>query len=140
MATKFTEVSPVLSPDGRWLAYGSDESGQLEIYVVPFPNTSAAKRAVSTRGGTEPQWSHSGKELFYRDGAKNLVAVEVKTNPTFSLGRSMKLFPAAGFAYGFAVAPDDRRFLMIRPLATRMPDKLIFVDNWFEELKAKSRK
>jgi eukaryotic-like serine/threonine-protein kinase len=145
VATKFSEVAPALSPDGRWLAYASRESGQYEIYVVPFPNTAAAKWPVSTRGGTEPLWSHSGKELFYRDGAGNLMTVDVKTNPTFSLGRSRELFPADGFAsdergLDYAVAPDDRRFLMIRPLAASSPDKLIVVDNWFEELKAKSQK
>jgi len=145
VATKFTEVAPTLSPDGRWLAYTSNESGRYEIYVVPFPNTGAAKWAVSTRGGTEPQWSHSGRELFYRDGSRNLVAVAIGTMPTFSLGGSTALFPAAGFAYDelglvYAVAPDDRRFLMIRPVAGSAPDKLIVVENWFEELKAKSRR
>ena len=144
VATKFTEVSPALSPDGRWLAYTSNESGQYEIYVVPFPNTGDAKWMVSMHGGTEPLWSHSGRELFYRD-AKNLVAVAVKTSPTFSLGRSATLFPSAGFASyyvtpQYAVAPNDRRFLMVRLLATGTPDKLVVVDNWFEELKAKSRK
>jgi hypothetical protein len=145
VATKSAEVSPAVSPDGRWLAYASNESGQFEIYVVPFPNTGAAKWAVSTHGGREPLWSHSGPELFYRDGAKNLAAVEVKTNPTFSLGRTATLFPVAGFASFYsgqqhAVAPDDRRFLMFRPLATGTPDNLIVVENWFEELKAKARK
>jgi eukaryotic-like serine/threonine-protein kinase len=145
VATRFTEVAPAISPDGRWLAYSSNQSGQFEIYVVPFPNTAAAKWAVSTRGGTEPLWSHSGKELFYRDVGGNLVAVEVRTAPTFSLGRSTALFPAGGY-YSFervaqyAVAPDDRRFLMIRQVAGGAPDELIVVDNWFEELKAKSRK
>jgi hypothetical protein len=129
----------------RWLAYASNESGQYEIYIVPFPNSGAAKWAVSTRGGTEPQWSHSGSELFYRDASGNLVAVEIRTTPTFSLGRSMALFLAGGFASNelrreYAVALDDRRFLMIRPLAANAPDKLIVVDNWFEELKAKLRK
>jgi Tol biopolymer transport system component len=145
VATKFTEIAPAISPDGRWLAHSSSESGQYEIYVVPFPNTSAAKWAVSTRGGIEPLWSHSGKELFYRDGAGNLVAVEVETTPTFSAGRSTALFPASGYyssAGGaqYAVAPDDRRFLMIRQVAASAPDQLIVVDNWFEELKAKSKK
>jgi Tol biopolymer transport system component len=145
VATKFTEVAPALSPDGRWLAYTSNESGQSEIYVVPFPNTRAAKWAVSTRGGTEPQWSHSGRELFYRDGSGNLMAVAIGTTPTFSLGGSTVLFPAAGFAFDefgleYAAASDDRRFLMIRPLAASGSDKLIVVENWFEELKAKSRK
>jgi eukaryotic-like serine/threonine-protein kinase len=143
VATKFTEVSPAISPNGRWLAYASDESGQFEIYVVPFPNTSASKSAVSTRGGSEPLWSHSGNELFYRDRSGNLVAVEVKTTPTFSHGRSTPLFSAGGFSsgewgLGYAVAPGDQRFLMIRP--TGPPDKLIVVENWFEELKAKSQK
>jgi len=133
-------MSPAISPNGRWLAYSSDESGQLEVYVVPFPNTSEAKWAVSTRGGTEPEWSHSGSELFYRDGAKNLVAVGVKTNPTFSLGRSAVLFSTAAPYPRFTVAPDDRRFLTIRPQVTGPPDKLIVVENWFEELKAKLRK
>ena len=145
VATRFTEVAPALSPDGRWLAYTSNESGRYEIYVVPFPNTGAAKWAVSTRGGTEPQWSHSGKELFYRDGSRNLVAVTIGTTPTFSLGGSTALFSAAGFAFDefgsvYAVAPDDQRFLMIRPNTANGSDELIVVENWFEELKAKSRK
>ena len=145
VATEFVETAPAISPDGRWLAYTSNESGQSEIYVVPFPNTAAAKWAVSTRGGTEPLWSHSGKELFYRDGAGNLVAVEVQSTPTFSLGRSTALLPAAAF-YSFvggaqyAVGPDDRRFLMIRQATGNAPDELIVVDNWFEELKSKSHK
>jgi serine/threonine-protein kinase len=142
VATSFTETSPAISPDGRWLAYSSNESGHYEIYVVPFPNTGSQRWVVSTRGGTEPLWSHRGSELFYRDGAGYLVAVEVKTNPTLSLGRSTPLFPAAGFdsllwAARYAVAPDDRRFLMIRPVAASAPDKLIVVDNWFEELKSR---
>lgn len=145
VATKFTEISPALSPDGRWLAYTSNESGQYEIYVVPFPNTGAAKWGVSTHGGTEPRWSHSGSKLFYRDLGSDLVAVEVKTNRTFSPGPSTALFPAGGFASDerqpqYDVSSDDRRFLMIRPVAAGSADKLIVVDNWFEELKAKSRK
>jgi len=145
LATPFTEMSPAFSPNGRWLAYVSNETGADEIYVVPFPNTGAGKWAISAGGGTEPLWSHRGNELFYRDASGDLVAVEVHTNPTFSLGRSVALFPAAGFSFlrftpQYAVALDDRRFLMIRPLQTGAPDKLIVVENWFEELRAKSRK
>src|SRR5881396_653265 len=145
VATPFTEMSPAFSPNGRWLAYVSNETGADETYVVPFPNTGAGKWAISAGGGTEPLWSHRGNELFYRDASGDLVAVEVHTNPTFSLGRSVALFPAAGFSSlrftpQYAVALDDRRFLMIRPLQTGAPDKLIVVDNWFEELRAKSRK
>jgi serine/threonine-protein kinase len=145
VATRFTEVSPAPSPDGRWLAYTSSESGQNEVYVVPLPNTGAGKWVVSRRGGGEAQWSRSGKELFYRDGAGNLVAVEVRAASSFSLGPSVVLFPAGGFrrdetAREYAVSPDGRRFLMIRPLTTAAPDKLIVVENWFEELQARSRK
>jgi serine/threonine-protein kinase len=145
VATAFTETSPTLSPDGRWLAYVSNETNRNEIYVVPFLGAKAAKWAVSSHGGTEPQWSHSGSELFYRDGFGNLVAVEVKTTPTFSLVRSTVLFPAGGF-HAFLLAPqyatstDDQRFLMIRPQAASVPDELIVVENWFEELRARSRK
>jgi serine/threonine-protein kinase len=143
VASKVIQVSPTLSRDGRWLAYDSNESGIPEVYVVPFPNTGTAKWAAG--GGTEPQWSRSGKELFYRDASGRLVAVEVKTRPTFSLGRSTPLFSAAGFESNqfvpqYDVSLDGRRFLMIRPIAASASDKLIVVDNWFEELKAKSRK
>src|SRR5213080_2860591 len=139
VATTFTEMSPAFSPDGRWLAYSSNETGEDAIYVVPFPNTSAGKWAISTGAGTEPVWSHRGNELFYRDGSGNLVAVAVNTTPRFSLGRSTALFSAAGFTSfrftpKYAVAPDDQRFLMIRPLETST-DKLIVVENWFEELR-----
>ena len=145
VSTRFMEAAPTLSPDGRFLAYTSNETGDYEIYVVPFPNTGAAKWAVSSRGGTEPAWSHSGRELFYRDGSLNLVAVDVKTTPTFSLGQSTVLFPVGGYRSRtldpeYAVSPDDRRFLMIRRFVPNAPDKLIVVENWFEELKTKSRK
>jgi serine/threonine protein kinase/Tol biopolymer transport system component len=141
VSSKFTENDPEVSPDGRWLAYSSNESNAFEIYVVPFPNTHAGKWVVSNHGGTEPRWSHSGGELFYRDGAGNLISVQVQTNPTFSIGRATALFStrqySSDFSPSYAVSPDDRRFLMIRPLTTGGFDKLIVVDNWFEELKAK---
>jgi hypothetical protein len=142
VATKFTEISPALSPNGRWLAYVSNETGKDEIYVVPFPNTGTSRRAISEGGGTEPVWSHRGSELFYRNASGNLIAVKVNTSPTFSLGGTTVLFPAAGFASNrfnpqYAVALDDRRFLMVRPLKTGTPDKLIFVQNWVQELKSK---
>jgi serine/threonine protein kinase/Tol biopolymer transport system component len=139
VASKFTEGPPAISPDGRWLAFSSHESGRTEVYVVPFPNTTVAKWAISSQGGEEPIWSHSGRELFYRDGAGNLVAVEVRTTPTFSVGRSTALFSAAGFRSAspqpqYAVSPDDRRFLMIRPFAGTTAEQLIAVENWREAI------
>ncbi len=141
VATRFTEESPAFSPDGRWLAYSSDESGEKQVYVVPFPNTSGAKWPISNRGGKEPLWAHSGRELFYRDDDGNMVAVAVQTTPTFSPGRSTALFQAGGyvsraFPAQYAVSRDDRRFLMIRPLPIA-PDELVVVENWFQELQSK---
>jgi Tol biopolymer transport system component len=145
VATKFDDTAPALSPDGRWLAYTSNESGRYEIYVVPFPDTRAAKWAVSTRGGTEPVWSHRGNELFYRDDSGNLVAVAVSTTPSFSPGKSTVLFPAAGYeadrtARQYAVAPDGRRFLMVRLVSVQSAEQLVVVENWFTELNATPRK
>jgi dipeptidyl aminopeptidase/acylaminoacyl peptidase len=140
--SKYTEAEPALSPDGRWLAYISDESGRPEVYVVPFPNAGAARWNVSTRGGTEPQWSHRGNELFYRDGAGNMVSVEVRTTPSFALGASKVLFPASGYAayaghQQYSVSRDDKRFLMVRPFGPEQSPKLVLVKNWAAELKGK---
>jgi serine/threonine-protein kinase len=144
VATRFTEFTPAISPDSKWLAYSSNESGRYEVYVVPFPNVKAAKWIVSTAGGTEPRWSHRGNELFFRDAAGNMVAVEVRTNPVFSVTRTTILFSASRFesfeaSPEYDVSADDQRFLMLRPLAGSDPERLIVVENWFEELKAKSR-
>ena len=144
-ATKFSALSPTLSPDDRWLAYSSNETGRDEVYVVPFPNAGSAKWMVSTRGGTEPLWSHRGNELFYRDGAGNMVSAEVKTSPTFSLGATAVLFPASLYAAydlhrQYDISKDDSRFIMIRQIGATSTEQLVVVDNWFEELKAKARK
>ena len=112
LATGFSERNPRLSPDGRWLAYKSNETGREEIYVVPFPNAGEAKWAVSTSGGTEPAWSHSGRELFYRNGLGEMVAVEIETEPTFAPGQPEVLFSATEFRSSnnrpqYDVTPDD---------------------------------
>jgi tRNA A-37 threonylcarbamoyl transferase component Bud32 len=144
VATKFRELSPTLSPDGKWMAYMSDESGRDEIYVVPFPNVASAKWPISTQGGEEPLWSHSGHEIFYRDGAGNLVSLAVHTSPTFSAGATTTLFPARAYAANNArreydVSADDKRFIFIRAVGGAVADKLIVVENWFEELKNKAK-
>ena len=140
VATESREVQPTLSPDGRWLAYMSRETGSFEVYVVPFPNAGDAKWAVSTRGGAEPVWSHSGRELFYRNGLGEMVAVPVETEPTFSVGQPEVLFPATEFRSNaehpqYDVTPDDQRFIMIRQIGEDVTGKLILVQNFFEELK-----
>ena len=86
VATTAEETGPSLSHDGRWLAYAADETGRKEIYVRPFPNTEDGKWLVSTNGGIEPAWAHSGRELFYRDGSGNVVAVTfTSTGTTFEV-------------------------------------------------------
>ena len=145
MVSRFSEFNPSLSPDGRWLAYASVEGGRYDVRVVPFPKTDSAKWIISPHGGTEPRWAHSGKELFYRDQDDNMVAVEVKTAPSFVVGASKVLFAADSYRAKagdrrYDVAPDDKHFLMIRPASGPPKDKLIVVENWFEELKAKPTK
>ena len=143
--TPFADQSPAISRDGRWIAYSSNESGRFEIYVVPFPNAGAAKWTVSTDGGSEPIWAHSGRELFYRTGSGNLVSVQVSSSPTFSLGAAKVLFSASEYSAspshrGYDVSHDDSRFLMVRQRRGTEADNVNVVENWFEELKTLSKK
>jgi Tol biopolymer transport system component len=140
LSTNFSERHPALSPDGHWLAYTSNETGRDEVYVVPFPDVTSAKWPISTLGGFEPLWAHSGRELFYRgDGALNSVAVTTGTK--FSAGATTKLFPSLGIFpgggnhQGYDVSPDDKRFIFPKLLGTQVSDKIIVVENFLEELK-----
>ncbi len=136
------ELSPALSPDGRWLAYASDESGTSEIYVRPFPEVATARWQASTAGGREPVWSHSGRELYYVNARNELIAAEVRPGPAFSLGRQTVLFTTTGLQLNgalpsYAITPDDRRFLMVREGTTTETSELIVAENWLEELQAR---
>lgn len=131
------EHSPAVSPDGRWLAYVSDEGGQNEIYVRSFPIPGNPVQ-VSSGGGREPRWASSGRELFYR-GQRGMVAVPVSTSPSFRAGRGTVLFddkPYLSHEIGAAydVHPDGRRFLMVR-LGSEGP-QVVVVLNWFAQLRA----
>jgi eukaryotic-like serine/threonine-protein kinase len=147
--SRFEEYSPTQSPDGRWVAYVSEESGQQEVFVRPFPNAQAARWQVSRAGGSEPVWAHNGRELFYRNAAFDLVAAEVATTPSFRVVGEHVLFSTRDYlpirnslnqsmAYnrGYTASPDDRSFLFVRPRPGAQ-SQLIMVTNWFEELKAK---
>jgi Tol biopolymer transport system component len=137
--TPFDEGSPTLSPDGRWLAYSSDASGRYEIYVQAYPEL-GGRSQISTEGGTEPVWSRNGRELFYRSGDK-MMAVEIDTRSGFSAGKPKSLFqglyqPTPILDANYDVAPDGRRYLMIKPGAEEQaPTQVNVVLNWFEELK-----
>jgi len=118
VSTSANERSPAFSPDGRWLAYVSDESGRDEIYVQPYPSLDR-KFTVSTRGGRDPVWSRDGRELFFRNG-DIMMAAGVATSPSFS-ATPRELFrgqfdtePGLSGSHSYDVSPDSRRFLMIQ--------------------------
>ena len=138
-------IGPALSPDGRWLAYVSNETGARQVYVKPFPNVDGGRWQISTNGGDQPLWAHSGNELFYKNAQQELVAVAISTTPTFTQEEHTPLFtlppgiPLPNTAT-YSIGLDDQRFLMLRVAnlqdATRGRE-LMVVENWFEELKAK---
>jgi Tol biopolymer transport system component len=140
--TPFTESAPRFSPDGRWMAYISDESGHREIYVQPYPGP-GGKWQISTDGGMEPVWNPNGRELFYRSGGR-MMAVEITTQPGFAAGKPRVLFegqyqPTPVTFPNYDVSPDGQRFLMLKPseLGQGAPTQINVVLNWFEELKQK---
>ena len=139
LRTSFYEAVPQFSPDGRWLAYVSDESGRFEIYVQPYPGP-GGKYQISTDGGTEPLWNPNGRELFFRSGGR-MMAVDITTQPGFSAGKPRMLFEGAYLVLtttvpSYDVSPDGQRFLMLKPIEqTQATTQINIVQNWFEELK-----
>ncbi len=132
LRSPFNEVWPNFSPDGRWLAYASDESGRYEIYVRSFPGPGGMWQ-VSANGGGNPRWSGDGQELFYRNADK-LMVVQITTSPTFNAAKPQLLFQGS-FA-GYDVSPDGQRILAIQAVEPGQPGTQInVVLNWFEELK-----
>ena len=142
--TQFSERNAEISPDGRWLAYQSNESGVFEIYVRPFPDVNAGRWQISTGGGEKPLWARSGGELFYLTLTESLMSVPLQVGASFTFGNAgialEEPYFAAVFADGrtYDVSPDGRRFLMIKEFGRAgetAPAQLIFVENWVEELK-----
>jgi serine/threonine-protein kinase len=141
LQTRFVETDAALSADGRWLTYQSDESGQNEIHVRPFPNVDGGHWQVSSTGGAKPIWAPSGRELFYLSPTNAMMAVSVQANATFTHGTPRKLFDTTYFqAIGrqYDVSRDGQRFLMIKeaPRGDRPdgPAHMVVVLNWLEEL------
>jgi len=137
--TKSTLLNIALSPDGKWLAYTSNESGSVELYVTSFPDA-RAKSVVSRGGGTEPRWSRDGRELFFVSGGR-LNVVSVPRGATFNPGNPQVLFPLAGYRRArnrpqYDVSPDGQRFVMIRDRANAGGRGVVYVENWFSELRA----
>jgi serine/threonine-protein kinase len=141
-ATAARETAPTLSPDGRWIAFVSNETGSNEVYVQSFPDAGGRKWPVSSSGGSEPLWSRDGRELFYRNGANEMVAVAVAGTTTPPLGRQQVLFSARPYSTdtynrAYDVTPDGQRFVMLRLASGQREEdlRLIIVENFFQELK-----
>jgi serine/threonine-protein kinase len=138
LRTPFAEAGPAFSPDGRWIAYGSDESGQSEIYVRPYPGP-GRKWQISTGGGVHALWARKGKEIFYRNGQK-FMAAAVNLNPEFRVEKARLLFEGPYVLSGgqsYAVSPDGQRFIVLEPVEKELEPVTHFnvVLNWFEDVK-----
>jgi serine/threonine-protein kinase len=146
VVTPYDEEAIALSPDGRWLAYESNETGRTEIFLRPFPATESGKWQVSNDGGVAPLWARNGRELFYVSDQRELVAVGFTGSAEPRLGEPRPLFrlrdeiymTGAEFYTPFDVAPDGR-FIMARSIAraSDLQQPLVVVENWFEELRRK---
>jgi serine/threonine-protein kinase len=142
--TPFQEVTGVLSPDEKWLAYGSDESGTFEIYVRPFPDVNAGRSQASRGGGAQPLWSRDGRELFFFAPTGELMGVQVGAGPAWTASAPRQILHA-GYSRGnfaaastYDISPDGKRFLMIKRVEDKGesdPVTLVVVQNWFEDLK-----
>jgi Tol biopolymer transport system component len=139
------EAHPDWSPDGRWIAYDSNESGRSEVYVRPYPGPGAGY-PVSRDGGSSPAWAGDGRDLFYLasepDGQVTLMTASMRTRPALSFGTPRKLFqgrfiPSAALVRSYDVAATGRRFIMVQP-REQVPlpaAQIVVVENWVEELK-----
>jgi Tol biopolymer transport system component len=137
---------PALSPDGKWLAYQSNESGRPEIYVRPFPATSTGRWQVSTSGGFAAVWGRNGRELFFEILEGGIMSVAINSGETFSPGEPRRLFARADGILGsgpvpfYDVTPDNRRFVMARTVGVNQTPgvgQIVFVDHWLTELEQK---
>jgi Tol biopolymer transport system component len=139
--TEATEFTGKFSPDGRWIAYSSDESGKFEVYVQAFPATSG-KWQVSVGGGAAPSWSNDGKEIFYLGPDKKLMAVDVKTvGASLEQGIPKPLFATDVEQYTlpnrYAVSKDGKRFLVNNAVESTGAKPIAIVLNWTADIKKK---
>lgn len=136
-----TESAPAISPDGRWLAYTSTESGRNEVYIRPFPNVSAGKWQVSLDGGLLPKWAHRGGEVYYATRPGPFMSAEIRTTPTLTVGRRQLLYtPVTPMpAPAFDMTPDDKRTIRfwVGSGADSTRTQVILVQNVLAELRAR---
>jgi len=140
MTDQFAETAPKFSPDGRWLAYESNETGRTEIYVRAFPAAAqGGKWPISNSGGALPVWSPNGRELLYQSGDQIMSVEYTTTGNVFSAGKPRVWLMSMGGAQGFDIAPDGKRLIAFMPTATGTAPKtehtVVFVQNFFDELR-----
>jgi len=138
LKTQFSELMPVFSPDGRFLAYQSNESGRMEVYVQGFPGP-GGKWQISTSGGVEPHWRADGKELYYRAPGQKMMAVDVLTGGSGMTAGAPRLLFQGRFDLGIArnrylPTADGRRFLTVAPLGREAMTPTTVVLNWYADL------
>jgi Tol biopolymer transport system component len=140
LQTEFNETRATFSPDGRWIAYESDESGRYEVYIRPFPGP-GGKWQVSTSGGTRPRWRRDGKELFYLALDDKIMAAEIKLgSATVDVGSVWPLFQSRPFSIGgrdIYDVGDGQRFLVASPGNVESSSPVTLVVNWTGEIKKK---
>jgi roadblock/LC7 domain-containing protein len=135
--SEFVEVRPSFSPDGKWFAYNSNESGKTEVYVRQFPGP-GGQWQISTDGGTEPAWSADGNEILYIDSGRNLVSVPVSTGATLEAGLPEVLFDPPIFPVTqrerYVVTRDGQKFLILSTTSGVSVRPTTVVLNWNAEL------
>jgi serine/threonine-protein kinase len=142
LTTQFNDIDPAFSPDGRWIAYSSNESGRPEVYVRPFsasPAGGEGKWQVSNSGGGFPGWSPNGRELLYRSGDQIMTVGYIASGGSFVAEKPRVWAANVANATGFDFAPDGKRVVVTVPASTQEPSKqehtVVFVQNFFDELR-----
>jgi serine/threonine-protein kinase len=143
--SKFSIMNAQISPDGRWIAYDSNESGRYEVYVRPFPAVDTGRWQISAEGGSRPLWARSGREIFFLNAANRMMAVPVPAGPSFTYGKPEALFDFTPYVSAtvtgrmFDISPDGKRFLTAKPVGSvgAAHPSIVVVSHWFDEVKAR---
>jgi Tol biopolymer transport system component len=149
LQTPFNEFAPAFSPEGRWIAYSSNESGALEVYVLSFPNR-RGKRRVSNSGGAFPSWSRSGRELLFRAEDGRIMVAEytlsgdafITQKPRIWSERRLRAAETGFFARDFDLAPDGKRVVAFMPAEepnAMAQNHVFFLANFFDELRRRTQ-
>jgi serine/threonine-protein kinase len=146
----YDESAIALSPDGRWIAYESDETGSPEVFVRPFPNADGGRWQVSSGGGRSPLWAKSGRELFFVNRTRDMVVVSITSGAAPDIGTPRPLFHLRDEIYladrenytPHDIHPDGQRFILARrvQIPGTAVQPIVVVENWFTELRERTRK